>query len=259
MYNRLRLFATIRKEPYRCFFQALGFSPNDISLYQEAFRHRSACNSNEEKSNNERLEFLGDSILDAIVADILFKKYPKKNEGFLSKTRSKIVKRETLNQVAIKMGLDKVVEVAIQSHSHNNYTYGNALEALIGAIYMDQGYDNCFKIVEEHIIAKYINIEKLAHEEANYKSRLIEWCQHYHLPYEFEVNEVSSDEHKNPIFHVLVIIAGRKLSEGRGYSKKEAQQYAARTAYKHIKKQKNYAATLMAGMTSAENNTIANE
>jgi ribonuclease-3 len=140
----------------------LGFCPNDITLFQQACRHRSMGRNNQERGNNERLEFLGDAVLSAIASDIIYKTFNNKDEGFLSKTRSKIVQRETLNHVALKLGLDKIVEITIHSQSHNNNTYGNALEALIGAIYLDQGYDICRKIVEEKIILKHIDIKKIS-------------------------------------------------------------------------------------------------
>ena len=240
----------LRQEPYRIFFDMLGFCPNDITLFQLACRHRSAGRNTQDRSNNERLEFLGDAILSAITSDIIYKTFDNKNEGFMSKTRSKVVQRETLNQVAIKLGLDKIVEVTIHSQSHNNNTYGNALEALIGAIYLDQGFEKCRKIVEERIINKHIDIKKLSQQEVNFKSRLIEWCQHHHIPYVFDIDDVSTDEHKNPIFHARVMIADQPLGQGSGYSKKEAQQIAAHEALRYIHKHKNLAQTLLQESTS---------
>ena len=174
LYNSIRLFALRRKEPYCTFYNMLGFLPNNIALFQQACRHRSVSRRNQERGDNERLEFLGDAVLSTIVSDILYNTYKSKEEGFLSKTRSKIVQRETLNQVAKEIGLDRIIETSIHSQSHNNYTFGNALEAIIGAIYIDQGFERCRYIVEEAIIKKYIDIEKLARQEVNFKSRLIE-------------------------------------------------------------------------------------
>lgn len=232
------------KEPYRVFCDMLGFCPNDISLFQQACRHRSAVRSTHERNHNERLEFLGDTVLSTIISDILYKSYDTKQEGFLSKTRSKIVQRETLNQVAVSMGVDKIVEFSPHSLSHNNYTYGNALEALIGAIYLDQGFDRCKEIVTKHIVEKYIDIERIIRQEVNFKSRLIEWCQHHHLPYEFEIDSVAADENKNPIFHARITVVDVVTGEGQGYSKKEAQQNAAQKSLRYIKNQKNFALTL---------------
>ena len=241
-----------RQEPYRIFYDMLGFCPNDITIFQQACRHRSAGRNNQEGGNNERLEFLGDAVLSAIASDIIYKTFNNKDEGFLSKTRSKIVQRETLNHVALELGLDKIVQITVHSQSHNNNTYGNALEALIGAIYLDQGFDMCRKIVEEKIILKHIDIKKLAQQEVNFKSRLIEWCQHHHIPYTFDIDDISSDEHKNPIFHARVLVANRQLGEGRGYTKKEAQQVAAQAAIRFIRKQKNFAEELLHDISNNE-------
>ena len=227
------------REPYRVFYDMLGFCPNDIELFKQACRHRSVRRDARQKNDNERLEFLGDAVLGVVVSDILFNKYDDKNEGFLSKTRSKIVQRETLNQVAVKLGLDKIVEVTVQSQSHNNNTYGNALEALVGAIYLDQGFEECCKIVEERIIRKYIDIDKLSQQEVNFKSRLIEWCQHHRIDYRFDIDDISSDEFKNPIFHARIFVAEQCLGQGRGYTKKEAQQVASQEALRYIHKHKN--------------------
>lgn len=245
IYKRLRLFVLSRKEPYYTFYTLLGFCPNDITLFQQACRHRSAARG-KHQGNNERLEFLGDAILNAVISDIIYKTYNSKKEGFLSKTRSKIVKRETLNHLAVEIGLDKIVEISLQSQSHNNNTYGNALEALIGAIYLDQGYEECRKIIEKKIIGAHINIDEIARQEVNFKSRVIEWCQHYHIPYEFETDNISCDEFKNPIFHARIVIAGRILGEGSGYSKKEAQQEAAHQAHLTISRERHLAETLQA-------------
>lgn len=238
IYNKLRLFALRRKEPYCTFYHMLGFYPNDISLFQQACRHRSVARDSQVSGDNERLEFLGDAVLSTIVSDILYKKYGAKREGFLSKTRSKMVQRETLNHVAKEIGLSKVVETSIHSQSHNSYTLGNALEALIGAIYLDQGFNCCYKIVEDKIIKRYIDIDKLVHQEVNFKSRLIEWCQRHRLSYVFDIDNTYSDERKNIMFHARVIVAGKKMGDGSGYSKKEAQQNAAHVAMRYIKRHK---------------------
>ena len=244
-----------RREPYRVFYDMLGFCPNDIELFKQACRHRSATRDSHQKHDNERLEFLGDAILGAIVSDIIFKAFDNKDEGFLSKTRSKIVQRDTLNHVALEMGLDKIVEVTTQSFSHNNHTYGNALEALVGAIYLDQGFDACRKIVEERIINRYVNIEQLSRQEVNFKSRLIEWCQHHRIDYRFDIDDISSDEHKNPVFHARIFVAGQCMGSGKGYTKKEAQQIAAHEALRYIKRHKNILETLRQPLSEASDSS----
>ncbi|WP_239058203.1 ribonuclease III [Bacteroides sp. 214] len=185
--------------------------------------------------NNERLEFLGDAILDAIIGDVVYSHFEGKREGFLTNTRSKIVQRETLNQLAVDIGLDKLIKYSNRSSSHNSYMYGNAFEAFIGAIYLDQGYYQCKKFLEERIIGKHIDIDKLSRKEVNFKSKLIEWCQKNKVAVSFELIEQSLDAESNPIFHTEVMIEGISAGKGNGYSKKESQQNAAEMALKQIK------------------------
>ena len=136
--------------------------------------------------NNERLEFLGDAILDAIVGDIVYRHFEGRREGFLTNTRSKIVQRETLNKLAVEIGLDKLVKYSTRSSSHNSYMYGNAFEAFIGAIYLDQGYDRCKQFMEEKIFKNYIDLDKMSRKEVNFKSKLIEWSQKNKMEVSFE-------------------------------------------------------------------------
>ncbi len=244
IHNRIRLFVLRHKEPYRVFYDMLGFCPRNISLFEQACRHRSAAREEMRGRDNERLEFLGDAVLGTIVSDLVYNSYDAKREGFLSTTRSKIVQRETLNHIAVEIGLDKIVEITRPTLSHNNYMYGNALEALIGAIYIDQGYNRCRRIVEERIIRPYINLEQIARQEVNFKSRFIEWCQRQRLPYDFVIDQTSLDENRNPIFHACVLLADIKVGEGVGYSKKEAQQIAARIAYKRVRRDSDFVSQL---------------
>ena len=142
LYDRIRLLGIKNKKPYFAFYKILGFYPKDISLYEHALLHKSSSIEDAVTGkwlNNERLEFLGDAILDSIIAEILYSEFPNKREGFLTNTRSKIVQRETLNRVAIELGLDKFIVYSIKINSHNKCIYGNALEALIGAIYLEIG------------------------------------------------------------------------------------------------------------------------
>ena len=234
--DKIRLFFRKDKEPYLCFYRMLGFYPRNIEIYQQALLHKSS--SVKEKGrllNNERLEFLGDAILDAVVADIVYKKFEGKREGFLTNTRSKIVQRETLNQVAVQIGLDKLIKFTTRQSSHNSYMSGNAFEALVGAIYLDRGYDACKKFMEERIIAQYLNIDKISRKEVNFKSKLIEWSQKNKMEVSFELIEQFLDEEYNPMFHTEVRIEGISAGTGTGYSKKESQQNAAQMALKKIK------------------------
>lgn len=229
------------QESYFLFYDILGFYPRDLKIYEEALLHKSSSLKSEKgNKNNERLEFLGDAILDAIVADVLFHRFKKKREGFLTNTRSKIVQRETLNKIALEMGLDKLIISSLKSNSHNNYIYGNALEALIGAIYLDKGYEKCKKFIEKKILEQFLNIESVAKKEVNFKSRLIEWSQKRKIDIEFELIESFTDNDHNPIFQTRIMIGGLAAGTGIGYSKKESQQNAAQIALKKVNSNKEF-------------------
>lgn len=235
--DKIRLLFCKERESYFCFYKILGFFPRDIQIYQQALLHKSTSVRSDKGRplNNERLEFLGDAILDAIVGDIVFKRFEGRREGFLTNTRSKIVQRETLNKLAVEIGLDKLVKYSTRSSSHNSYMYGNAFEAFIGAIYLDQGYDRCKQFMEEKIFKSHIDLEKMSRKEVNFKSKLIEWSQKNKMEVSFELIEQLLDEDYNPTFHTEVRIEGISAGTGRGYSKKESQQNAAQMALKQIK------------------------
>ena len=243
IYKRIRLFRNKKKGSYFAFYDILGFFPGNIRLYEEALRHKSSSKEAESGKhlNNERLEFLGDAILDAVVADIVFKKFKTKNEGFLTNTRSKIVQRETLNHIATELGLDKVIVSSTRINTHKSHILGNALEALIGAIYLDRGYNETYKFIDKHIIERYLNIEKLAKKEVNFKSKLLEWCQKYKVELEFELIESFKDEEFNPIFQTQVKLNDLLAGVGIGNSKKAAHQGAAEMALKKLKIEKDFA------------------
>lgn len=188
--------------------------------------------------NNERLEFLGDGILDGVVADIVYKRYPNKREGFLTDARSKIVQRETMNRIAVQLGLDRMVVFSAKISTHNNHMYGNALEALIGAIYLDQGFETSYKFIEEVMIDKHIELESFLKKEANYKSSLLEWGQKNRVVISFHLIESFKDNDGNSIFQTAVTLFGDQIGIGIGYSKKESQQAAAKMASKRIKNDK---------------------
>ena len=235
--DKIRLLFRKDKESYLCFYKILGFYPRNIQLYQQALLHKSTSIRSEKGRplNNERLEFLGDAILDAIVGDIVYKHFEGRREGFLTNTRSKIVQRETLNKLAVEIGLDKLVKYSTRSSSHNSYMYGNAFEAFIGAIYLDQGYKRCKRFMEEKIFKNYIDLDKMSRKEVNFKSKLIEWSQKSKVEVSFELIEQFLDEDYNPMFHTEIRIEGIPAGKGTGYSKKESQQNAAQMALKKIK------------------------
>ena len=242
LYKKIRLLKHKNKEPYSSLYKILGFYPDNIHVYEQAFLHKSSSveASDGKWLNNERLEFLGDAILDAVVADIVYKHFQNKREGFLTNTRSKIVQRETLNRVAVELGLDKMVVYSAKLSSHNNHMYGNALEALIGAIYLDQGYRICYNFVENVIIKKYIDLDNIARKEVNFKSSLIEWSQKNKLEITFDLIESFADNDGNPVFQTGVTLADMQIGVGIGYSKKESQQNAAKMAIKKLRTDKAF-------------------
>ena len=240
--HKIRLFRHPKKESFFALYKLLGFFPNDIRLYEEALLHKSSSKeyANEFYRNNERLEFLGDSILGSIVADILYKRYPHRNEGFLTRTRSKIVKRETLDYVAEKLGLHQWVVSSFLVKSRKTHILGNALEAFIGAIYLDQGYRKTRQFIEKRILEPYIDIEDLAKKEVNFKSKLFEWSQKQKVDLTFELLENLVDGDRNPIFQSQVFVNGVPAGSGTGYSKRESQQQAAQMALDKIRTDQSF-------------------
>lgn len=223
----------------------LGFLPKNLRYYNLAMMHRSyeshGNGAQGQHINNERLEFLGDAILDAVVGDIVFRHFQGRREGFLTNTRSKIVQRETLNRIAVQIGLDKMVKSSGHSSAHNNYMYGNAFEALVGAIYLDYGYGKCMEFMKKRILNHYVDLERMSEEETNFKSKFIEWCQKNKLKPEFSIKKESLDRNGSPLFKSAALADGIELGEGTGYSKKESQQKAAKKAFKTIQSRKRFA------------------
>lgn len=201
-----------------------------------------------QRVNNERLEFLGDAILGAVVGDVVYHHFSGKREGFLTNTRSKLVQRETLNRVAVEIGLDKLIQSSISSASHNSYMCGNAFEALIGAIYLDRGYKCCMQFINHRILRRLLDLDKMANKEMNYKSKLIEWCQKKKLRFEFQLvsQHRERSESYSPVFDSQVLLEGIVCGEGSGYSKKESHQAAAKVAYKRIRSDKQLAEQVFA-------------
>lgn len=227
------------KELYSSLYQILGFYPGNIRFYKQALLHKSSSVKSEQGKwiNNERLEFLGDAILDAIVGDIVFRRFEGKKEGFLTNARSKIVQRETLNKVAMEIGLHKLIKYSVHSNnSHNSNMCGNAFEALIGAIYLDRGYNSCMLFMKERILDKYISVDSIAYKEVNFKSKLIEWTQKNKINISFELLEQTTESDGTPTFSSQVSLEGIKCGSGKGYSKKESQQTAAKETLEMLKK-----------------------
>lgn len=252
--DRIRLLFRKDKESYLRFYKMLGFYPKDISVYEQALLHKSSSVKSDKGRllNNERLEFLGDAVLDAVVADIVYKKFEGKREGFLTNTRSKIVQRETLNRLAVEIGLDKLIKYNARQSSHNSYMCGNAFEALIGAIYLDKGYRACKYFMEHRIIGPYIDLEKISRKEVNFKSKLIEWSQKNRLEVIFELVTQSHDQAYSPTFESEVLVEGISGGRGTGYSKKESQQMAAQVTLNRIKRDKAFVEQILAAKAAHE-------
>ena len=257
--DKIRLLFRKDRESYLCFYRILGFYPHNIQIYEQALLHKSSAVRSEKGRplNNERLEFLGDAILDAIVGDIVYQHFEGKREGFLTNTRSKIVQRETLNKLAVEIGLDKLIKYSTRSSSHNSYMYGNAFEAFIGAIYLDRGYECCKQFMERRIIEPYIDLDKLSRKEVNFKSKLIEWSQKNKMEVSFELIEQSLDKENNPVFQTEVRIECILGGSGTGYSKKESQQNAAQMTLKKIKGDPEFMASVQEAKT--QNNVPAED
>ncbi len=206
----------------------LGFTPGNLSVYHLAFRHRSTAIEHRTgvKMSNERLEYLGDAILGAIIAELLFKKFPYREEGFLTEMRSKIVNREHLNKLALKLGIDRFMVNSIDPAAKNKSAYGDAFEALIGAVYIDKGYNTTKKMVLNRIVRNHIDLEEIELLDKNFKSKLINWAQRERKVIEFElVEEVENGGKK--LLRVRVIIDGEEKARGEDFSKKRAEQIAA--------------------------------
>lgn len=227
LFRGIRYFLLSDKSKHRTLKIILGFYPSNPLLYDQAFTHKSIVNEDQAngRSSNERLEYLGDAILGAIVAEYFFVKYPFEDEGFLTKVRSKLVSRKFLNQLSIDIGLDTFLETSADTNRSRSI-FGDAFEALIGAIYLDKGYDSCKKFVIEKVIRDYVDIEELIQTETNFKSKLIEWSQSKKRTYEFDTIAVEKEESR--YFKSKLKISGKEVSVGEGISKKNAEQEAAR-------------------------------
>jgi ribonuclease-3 len=206
----------------------LGFSPGNIALYQTALTHRSVRENADE--NNERLEYLGDAVLSALIADYLFKRYPYREEGFLTEMRSKMVNRQQLNEIALRMGLKKITLYNKTDGSLKiSQIFGNTLEALVGAIYLDRGYKKTAKWVTERIILPHMFIDDLEILEINHKNKLYGWANKNGKVLEFETIEEKMENGRR-LFTIAAVVDGNKIAEGKAFNKKDASQIAAQSA-----------------------------
>lgn len=234
-----KLYFSPDRKYIRSLENLLGFIPGNIRLYRMAFRHRSVAVpiKNGAKNSNERLEFLGDAILGSVVAELLFKMYPYKDEGFLTEMRSKIVSRSNLNQLAKKLGIDEHIEFDNKLLNHNSKQgslLGDTFEAMIGAVYMDKDYNFTRNFLLNRIIKPHIDIHTLELTETNFKSKLIEWCQRHGKDITFEI--IPNEEGENSkLFTIQVNVDGESCAIGRDYNKKNAEKLAAEKACEFLK------------------------
>ncbi len=227
----LARFRHLFKSPQALAYQlepVLGFRPRYLPYYESALTHRSINETM--AANNERLEFLGDAFLGAVVAEYLFKKYPAEDEGFLTELRSRIVCRESLNSIALQMGLDKLIQYNQADRAlGRSHIFGNALEALVGAIYLDKGYERTCRFILKVLLRNYVDIDTVAKTETNFKNKLLSLAQRRGEPMEYVLLS-DKQEGARRIFTVAVTISGKEIAQGTGYTKKAASQMASQKA-----------------------------
>ncbi len=215
----------------------IGFRTTNLRIYEAAFIHRSASFTlpDGQRINNERLEFLGDAVLDTILSDYLFEKFPDANEGFMTKIRSRIVNREILNQLAISMGIDKILVSNVSSNNSTRNLYGDALEALIGALFVDKGFKKTKNLFIKRVFNKYLDLGQIVDTDTDYKSLVFEWIQKHKTNLTFEYKEEYDFKLKKSVFSATLIINKEEFGTGQGASKKEAEQEAAGKAWAKLK------------------------
>ena len=216
----------------------LDFNPKKIEYYDMAFTHRSLKKVDEHGKpfNYERLEFLGDAMLGSVIASYLYKKVPKGTEGYLTKMRSKIVSRDHLNELGKDLELIRFVKSNIAQENVGENIHGNIFEALIGAIYLDKGYNYCKKFIYEKVIVPYVDIPKLEGKITSYKGLIIEWCQKQKKKYFIDPYEDTGNEAVKH-FSVRISIDGEQIAKGRATSKKKAEEQASKRVYYTFQKQ----------------------
>jgi ribonuclease III len=235
----LRLFSSLdrenrasAKELTEAILNIFGYRPKNLAVYKLAFCHKSraASTNNGFRHSNERLEYLGDAILGAVVADFLFKKFPYKEEGFLTEMRSRIVSRNNLNSLSRKLGIDKLVQVNVENGTNGSSIMGDAFEAFIGAVYIDRGYDFTQKLIVRQIIQTHLDIDELMTHEINFKSKIIEWAQKEKKTLNFLLIKEEDKGKKGKVYTVELMVENMSQGCGQDYSIKKAEQRAARQA-----------------------------
>ncbi|MFV0289471.1 MAG: ribonuclease III [Mangrovibacterium sp.] len=237
---KVKLFSPERKEFYFFLKNLLGYKPKNLELYETAMTHKSVVklNSQNQAINNERLEYLGDAILGSVVAEFLYNRFPVQDEGFLTQMRSKLVNRAFLTQLTQDIGLSKFIQSKINQKSNSSHIYGDAFEATIGALYLDQGYRRTKEFIIKRLIPTHINLNEVTNVNDNYKSQLIEWAQKEKKELKFNTNELPINEtNKTGGFAATIMCEGIRIGRGKGSSKKEAQQEAAKAALAKIEEE----------------------
>lgn len=244
IFDRARLFFCKDKEFRSALYQIMGFCPHNIDLYRTAFAHKSheyrSKKTGNKPLNNERLEFLGDAVLETVVSHIVYRQYPNKREGFLTNTRSKIVSRESLGKLAKELGIDRLIQSQTHGRTHNSYLEGNSFEALMGAIYLDRGFRYAFQFIEKRIIGAVLDLDTVANKEVNFKSKLLEWKQKNRIHLDFVDSSINNSNSTSPSFHTTVVIEGIPAGEGKGFSKKESHQAAAKDALTQMRRDADF-------------------
>lgn len=245
IFNNIKFLFRKKGEFFVSIKEITGLSPIDITYYQQAITHRSASvrDTKGRRSDNERLEFLGDAVIETIISDILYRKYPNRDEGFLSTMRSKLVERKNLGRIAQEIGLIKLLRTDLKQHIgkvHHSYLGGNAFEALVGAIYLDHGFKGAFRFINHLIEHGNINIAKTARIEENFKSLLLEWGQKYKVDVKFVLQEEKITNRGNKQFRYAVMIEGREVAIATGLTKKDCHQLAAKKTLHAFQRNPNF-------------------
>lgn len=240
--QQIKLFSTPGKEFYLFLKSLFGFTPSNLQLYETAVIHRSASRLDSQKNwvNNERLEYLGDAILGAVIAEFLYNRFPGQDEGFLTQMRSKLVNRSFLTELTYQTGLNNYIKSNTNNTLENSHIYGDALEALIGALYLDKGYQVTRQFITKKLLLKYVDLRAIQFINTNYKSQLIEWSQKNKKEINFETTEHHQGD-RQPNFISVITIDEEIIGQGKGASKKEAQQNASQRVIEILRK--NYPET----------------
>ena len=240
----MKLLVQRDKEFRSALYDIMGFYPHNVELYRIAFAHKSqeykSKKTGDRPLNNERLEFLGDAVLETVVSDIVYHHFKNKREGFLTNTRSKIVSRESLGKLAKDLGIDRLIQSHTNSKAHNSFLAGNAFEALMGAIYLDRGFDYAFRFIELRIMGSVLDLEGVAHKEVNFKSKLLEWSQKNRIRIDFKDKQQAASSSSTPTFFTTIVLEGLFAGDGKGFSKKEAHQNASKDALTRMRREPKF-------------------